>query len=114
MQHISLIRILVLASVASLGAAAFVTPMPEAPPTWGNTLVGAASLAYLLSVVLLFFDVKLASWLFLPSIVISLLGMPYASYPVGALNAAYDLTMYLSGFFNGAIALLIYRPNDPE
>jgi hypothetical protein len=56
----------------------------------------------------------MASWLFLPSIVISLLGMPYASYPVGALNATYDLTMYLSGFFNGAIALLIYRPNDPE
>lgn len=50
----------------------------------------------------------------LPSIVISLLGMPYASYPMGALNAAYDLTMYLSGFFNGAIALLIYRPSNPE
>jgi hypothetical protein len=114
MQHINLIRILVLASVAMLGAAAFVTPMPGGPSTWGNTLVGAASLAYLLSLVLLFLNVKMASWLFLPSIAISLLGMPYASYPVGALNATYDLTMYLSGFFNGAIALLIYRPNDPE
>ncbi|MDA8590679.1 hypothetical protein N9L12_05750, partial [Luminiphilus sp.] len=60
------------------------------------------------------FNVKMASWLFLPSIVISLLGMPYASYPVGTLNAAYDLTMYLSGFFNGAIALLIYRPSNTE
>jgi hypothetical protein len=61
MQHINLIGILVLASVAILGAAAFATPMPEASPTWGNTLVGAASLAYLLSLVLLFFNVKIAS-----------------------------------------------------
>ncbi|MDG1655448.1 MAG: hypothetical protein P8H58_08840 [Luminiphilus sp.] len=114
MRNINLIRIFVLASVAILGAAAFVTPMPAGPPTWGNTLVGAASLAYLVSLVLLFLNVKMGSWLFLPSIIISLLGMPYASYPVGTLNAAYDLTMYLAGFFNGAIALLIYRPNDPE
>jgi hypothetical protein len=37
--------------------------------------------------------------------------MPFAAYPAGELNALYDLTMYGSGFLNGAIALLIHKPD---
>jgi hypothetical protein len=37
--------------------------------------------------------------------------MPFAAYPAGELNALYDLTMYGSGFLNGAIALLIHIPD---
>jgi hypothetical protein len=35
-QHLTLIKILVIASIAALAAAATVTPMPEAPSNWGT------------------------------------------------------------------------------
>ena len=110
MSKPNIVRWLVLACLVTLAAAAFVTPMPQGPNNWANALVAVASVVYLASLFLLLFNMRLAASLFLPSIVVSLLGMPLASYPAGELNAAYDLTMYLSGFFNGAIVLLIYQP----
>ena len=111
-QHLTLIRVLVIASVAVLAAAATVTPMPEAPSNWGNTLTAIGSLAYLISLLLLLVGSEKAQWIFVPSIAISLVGMPFAAYPAGELNALYDLTMYGSGLFNGAIAVLIHAPRS--
>lgn len=104
-------RLLVLTSFLIMGVAAFVTPMPEADPNWGNTLVAVASIGYLISLLLIALDVGAARYLFLPSVLISLLGMPVASYPTGELNAVYDLTMYVSGFLNGGLAILVYAPS---
>lgn len=101
METLKLKRLLVVTSFLTMGAAAFVTPMPEADPNWGNTLVAVASIGYLISLLLIALDVGAARYLFLPSVLISLLGMPVASYPSGELNAVYDLTMYVSGFLNG-------------
>lgn len=112
MKTLTLKRLLVLASVLIMGAAAFVTPMLEADPNWGNTLVAAASVGYLISLFLIALDVGAARHLFLPSVLISLLGMPVASYPSGKLNAVSDLTMYVSGFLNGGLAILVYAPFD--
>ena len=53
-----------------------------------------------------------ARWIFIPSITASLLGMPFAAYPAGELNAFYDLTMYGSGLLNGALAALIHLPRS--
>ena len=111
-QQLTLIRILVVASIAVLAAAATVTPMPEAPLTWGNTLTAIGSLGYLVSLVLLLVGSEKARWIFVPSIALSLIGMPFAAYPVGELNAVYDLTMYGSGLLNGAIAVLIHLPRS--
>jgi hypothetical protein len=83
----------------------------EAHPNWGNTLVAVASIGYLISLLLIALDVGAARYLFLPSVLISLLGMPVASYPSGELNAVYDLTMYVSGFLNGGLAILVYAPS---
>ena len=111
MTTLTLKRWLVLTSFLIMGAAAFVTPMPEADPNWGNTLVAIASVGYLISLLLIALDVGAARYLFLPSVVISLAGMPVASYPSGELNAVYDLTMYVSGFLNGGLAILVYGPS---
>ena len=111
-QHLTLIRVLVIASVAVLAAAATVTPMPEAPSNWGNTHTAIGSLAYLISLLFLLVGSEKARWIFVPSIAISLVGMPFAAYPAGELNALYDLTMYGSGLFNGAIAVLIHAPRS--
>ena len=111
MKTLTLKRLLVLASFLTMGAAAFVTPMPEADPNLGNTVVAVASIGYLISLLLIALDVGAARYLFLPSVLISLLGMPVASYPSGELNAMYDLTMYVSGFLNGALAILVYAPS---
>lgn len=111
-QHLTLIRVLVIASVAVLAAAATVTPMPEAPSNWGNTLTAIGSLAYLISLLFLLVGSEKARWIFVPSIAISVVGMPFAAYPAGELNALYDLTMYGSGLFNGAIAVLIHAPRS--
>jgi hypothetical protein len=111
MSILKLKRLLVLLCVATMGVAAFVTPMPEADPNWGNTLVAVASIGYLISLLLIVLDVGAARYLFLPSVLISLLGMPVASYPTGELNAVYDLTMYVSGFLNGGLAILVYAPS---
>ena len=111
-QHLTLIRILVVTSIAVLAAAATVTPMPEAPSNWGNTLTAIGSLGYLVGLVLLLIGSETARWIFVPSIFVSLVGMPFAAYPVGELNALYDLTMYGSGLLNGAIAVLIHIPRS--
>lgn len=111
-QHLTLIRVLVIASAAVLAAAATVTPMPEAPPNWGNTLTAIGSLGYLISLLILLVGSEKARWIFIPSIAASLVGMPAAAYPVGELNALYDLTMYGSGLLNGAIAVLIHLPKS--
>ena len=111
-QHLTLIRILVVASIAVLAAAATVTPMPDAPSNWGNTLTTIGSLGYLVSLVLLLIGSEKARWIFVPSIALSLVGMPLAAYPVGELNALYDLTMYGSGLLNGAIAVLVHIPRS--
>ena len=70
-QHLTLIRVLVIASVAVLAAAATVTPMPEAPSNWGNTLTAIGSLGYLVSLVLLLIGSEKARWVFVPSIATS-------------------------------------------
>jgi hypothetical protein len=111
MKTLTLKRLLVLASFLTIGAAAFVTPMPDGNPNWGNTVVGIASIGYLISLILIALDLAVARFLFLPSVLISLLGMPVASYPSGELNALYDLTMYVSGFLNGGLAILVYVPS---
>ena len=111
MKTLTLKRLLVLASFLTMGAAAFVTPMPEADPNWGNTVVAIASIGYLVSLLLIALDLAVTRYLFLPSILISLLGMPLASYPSGELNAVYDLTMYVSGFLNGGLVILVYAPS---
>jgi hypothetical protein len=111
-QHLTLIRILVVASIAVLAAAATVTPMPDAPSNWGNTLTAIGSLGYLVSLVLLLIGSEKARWIFIPSIAVSLVGMPFAAYPAGELNALYDLTMYGSGLLNGAIAVLVHIPRS--
>ena len=111
MSILKLKRLLVLLCVATMGVAAFVTPIPEADPNWGNTLVAVASIGYLISLILIALDVGAARHLFLPSVLISLLGMPVASYPTGELNAVYDLTLYVSGFLNGGLAILVYAPS---
>ena len=111
MTPLTLKRLLVLSSFLTMGAAAFVTPMPGADPNWANTVVAVASIGYLISLILIAFDVAAARFLFIPSILISLLGMPAASYPSGELNAVYDLTMYVSGFLNGGLAILVYAPS---
>ncbi len=87
------------------------TPVPDGNPNWGNTVVGVASIGYLISLILIALDLAAARFLFLPSVLISLLGMPVASYPSGELNALYDLTMYVSGFLNGGLAILVYVPS---
>ena len=110
MNHLTLLRVLVVASLAILALAAMVTPLPG-QPTWGNTLTAIGSLGYLVSLILILMGSTKARWVFLPSIVISLVGMPFAAYPAGELNALYDLTMYGSGFLNGAIAVLIHLPD---
>ena len=110
MNHLTLLRVLVVASLAILALAAMVTPLPG-QPTWGNTLTAIGSLGYLVSLILILMGSTKARWVFLPSIVISLIGMPFAAYPAGELNALYDLTMYGSGFLNGAIAVLIHLPD---
>ena len=113
MKHnLTLIRILVIASIAVLAAAATVTPMPAAPSNWGNTLTAIGSLGYLFSLLLLLVGSETARWIFVPSITVSLVGMPFAAYPAGELNALYDLTMYGSGLVNGAIAVLIHVPRS--
>lgn len=109
MSTLTMIRLLVAASLGTLFAAALVTPVAQGDPTWANTLVGVASVGYLVSLVLLLAGSDKAKWLFLPSIALSLLGLPFAAYPEGTLNATYDLTMYISGFLNGAIAVLLHR-----
>ena len=111
MNHLTLLRILVVASLAILAVAAMATPIPEQPANWGNTLTAIGSLGYLVSLVLILMGSTKARWVFLPSIAISLVGMQFAAYPAGELNALYDLTMYGSGFLNGAIALLIHKPD---
>ena len=111
MSILNLKRLLVALCFTTMGAAALVTPMPEAHPNWGNTLVAVASIGYLISLLLTALDVGAARYLFLPSVLISLLGMPVASYPSGELNAVYDLTMYVSGFLNGGLAILVYAPS---
>ena len=111
MSILNLKRLLVVLCFATMGVAALVTPMPEADPNWGNTLVAVASIGYLISLLLIALDVGAARYLFLPSVLISLLGMPVASYPSGELNAVYDLTMYVSGFLNGGLAILVYAPS---
>lgn len=111
-QHLTLIRILVVASIAVLAAAATVTPLPEAPSNWGNTLTAVGSLGYIVSLLLLLAGSEKARWIFVPSITVSLVGMPFAAYPAGELNALYDLTMYGSGLLNGAIAVLIHVPRS--
>ena len=108
MSILNLKRLLVLLCVATMGVAAFVAPMPQGDLNWGNTVVAGASIGYLISLFLIALDFAVARYLFLPSILISLLGMPVASYPSGELNAAYDLTMYVSGFLNGGLAILVY------
>jgi hypothetical protein len=60
------------------------------------------------------FDISAARYLFLPSVLISLIGMPIASYPSGELNALYDLSMYVSGFLNGGLAILVYAPSSSK
>jgi hypothetical protein len=114
MKTPTLKRLLVLASFLTMGAAAFVTPMPEADPNWGNTVVAVASIGYLVSLLLIALDLAAARYLFLPSVLISLIGMPVASYPSGELNALYDLTMYVSGFLNGGLTILVYGPLAAE
>lgn len=109
-QHLTLIRVLVLASFGTLAVAAMVTPLPQAPLNWGNTVTAIGSVGYLISLLLLLIGSEKARWLFVPSIAVSLFGMPFAAYPTGELNAIYDLTMYGSGLLNGAIAALIYNP----
>ena len=52
-EHLTLIRILVVGSIAMLAAAAVVTPLPGEPSNWGNTLTVIGSLGYLVSLVLL-------------------------------------------------------------
>jgi membrane protease YdiL (CAAX protease family) len=111
MNHLTLLRVLVVASLAILTLAAMVTPLPG-QPTWGNTLTAIGSLGYLVSLILILMGSTKARWVFLPSIVISLVGMPFAAYPAGELNALYDLTMYGSGFLNGAIAMLLHIPDS--
>ena len=111
-EHLTLIRILVLGSVAILALAAVITPLPEAPSNWGNTLTAIGSLGYLVSLLLLLVGSEKARLIFVPSIVVSLAGMPFAAYPAGELNAIYDLTMYGSGLLNGAIAVLIHTSNS--
>jgi len=111
-EHLKLIRILVVGSIAMLAAAAVVTPLPTEPSNWGNTLTVIGSLGYLVSLVLLLLGSERARWIFIPSIVVSLFGMPFAAYPAGDINALYDLTMYGSGLLNGAIAVLIHRPKS--
>jgi hypothetical protein len=111
-KHLTLIRILVLGSIAILAAAAVVTPPPEEPPNWGNTLTAIGSLGYLVSLLLLLAGSEKARWTFVPSIAVSLVGMPFAAYPAGELNAFYDLTMYGSGLLNGAVATLIHLPRS--
>jgi membrane protease YdiL (CAAX protease family) len=111
MNHLTLLRVLVVASLAILALAAMVTPLPG-QPTWGNTVTAIGSLGYLVSLILILMGSTKARWVFLPSIVISLVGMPFAAYPAGELNALYDLTMYGSGFLNGAIAMLLHIPDS--
>ena len=111
MSILNLKRLLVVLCFATMAVAALVTPMPETDPNWGNTLVAVASIGYLISLLLIALDVGAARYLFLPSVLISLLGMPVASYPSGELNAVYDLTMYVSGFLNGGLAILVYAPS---
>ena len=110
MSILNLKRLLVVLCFATMAVAALVTPMPEADPNWGNTMVAAASIGYLMSLVMIALDMSAARYLFLPSLLISLIGMPIASYPSGELNAFYDLTMYISGFLNGGLAILVYAP----
>jgi len=110
MSILNLKRLLVVLCFATMAVAALVTPMPEADPNWGNTVVAAASIGYLMSLVMIAFDMSAARYLYLPSLLISLIGMPIASYPSGELNALYDLTMYVSGFLNGGLAMLVYVP----
>lgn len=86
-KHLTLIRILVLGSIAILAAAAVVTPPPEESSNWGNTLTAIGSLGYLVSLLLLLAGSEKARWIFVPSIAASLLGMPFAAYPAGELNA---------------------------
>ena len=112
MKHLTLLRFLVVASLAILALAAMVTPLPGQPTNWGNTLTAIGSLGYLVSLILILMGSTKARWVFLPSIVISLVGMPFAAYPAGELNALYDLTMYGSGFLNGAIAMLLHIPDS--
>jgi hypothetical protein len=110
MSILNVKRLLVVLCFATMAVAALVTPMPEADPNWGNTMVAAASIGYLMSLVMIALDISTARYLFLPSLLISLIGMPIASYPSGELNAFYDLTMYISGFLNGGLAILVYAP----
>ena len=81
MSILNLKRLLVLLCVATMGVAAFVAPMPQGDLNWGNTVVAGASIGYLISLFLIALDFAVARYLFLPSILISLLGMPVASYP---------------------------------
>ena len=45
MKTLTLKRLLVLGSFFTIGAAAFVTPMPEADSNWGNTVVLATTVS---------------------------------------------------------------------
>ena len=114
MKTPTLKRLRLLAHFLTIGVAAFITPMPEADPSWGNTVVAVASIRYLVSLFLIALDLAAARYLFLPSVLVSLLGMPVASHPFGELNAVYDLTMYVSGFLNGGLAILVYGPRSKD
>ena len=53
METATLKRLLVLASFLTMGAAAFITPVPDADPNWGNTVVAVASIGCLISLLLI-------------------------------------------------------------
>ncbi|MCH1554095.1 MAG: hypothetical protein L7S45_05825 [Luminiphilus sp.] len=96
-------------SLIAFGLAAFTTPMETAgSPTLANGIVLYATLAYLISLVLLLFNIRWSGYLLVASIAVSLAALPFAAYPLGELNAAYDLVSYLAAFSNGILITLLF------
>ena len=57
---------------------------------------------------LLLFNLRWAGYVLVASIAISLLALPFAAYPLGELNATYDLVSYLAAFSNGVLITLLF------
>ena len=111
-----MIRMAACLSLLAFGLAAFTTPMETAgDPTFANGVVLYATLAYLISLVLLLFNLRWAGYVLVASIATSLVALPFAAYPLGELNAAYDVVCYLAAFSDGVlIALLFLVPRVAE
>lgn len=109
MTNTFMIRMAACLSLLAFGLAAFTTPMETAgDPTLANGVILWATLAYLISLVLLLFNIRWAGYLLIASITISLAALPFATYPVGELNAAYDLVSYVAAFSNGVLVTLLF------